>query len=1820
MGRLPSFPRTFTQGSKRYPTDFACVLAIIPARHFNSILPCLNPALPAGVHQEALKVYTYIFSLIGKDGLGQDLPYYLPGLSPVLEFASLLVKPPLLALFDTFIVALDPVDLRPALKGILLSLLPGLEEESSEEFERTHEILQHLKSAVAFKADEKEEAQNTSGNQFFWQCLFLVSITSVSRRQGVLAYLQRHLPRLGKAANFPNLVHERQEDQRPQLSYRIQAVISPEPGLLIRCFAAGLNDDQLLVQRGFLDLLVTHLPLNSEVLHSKVPSGDHVRLVTAAVSVIARREMSLNRRLWSWFLGPDEPSGGKKETSGTSGSADGPDATHGHRVRYFQQYGLNLLVQGILNMLEDDAATPAEKARPFRISLALMDQWEIGGFVAPKTFVPALKSVWRYQRVAPTPEAFDEVLRSANVFFDGVESGLIWDEISNKLLRATEMQVLDPHGFKQNLELTFFVIKNFNLQEEEMLTRHMPLLILSLLLKSKYSYVIIDGQHGTIGDDLVSQMLELTGKLLDMVPGRAFGVSTVKPTTLSRDTSFSLDHGNEKFLADMRKYYTDRRAGQSDSSPVDNMTIARLIVQNALKAVMDDLRSGRAAGKFIEAKISILEKLLRRTSLEHLLDVTEILSGIQQASQIFAGKRDVSFTFMNVATVLSLLETLHLALSSTSWLEHYYLRHILSNVLAGLWPYLSPSTPRSNVEAVRCVWKVQLLSVDKELVESSIVSLMVESNLDSTEQNIDTESARRFVTLWSYCNSNYGTHARRSSGIAPETPKTVSTLNRADNEQLLTRPLLLLLDSLENNKSDVFRFISGWLKSSANVQVIFSVLQQKLQATWDRHEELDIYTQKAETDDKSIDLDKQTYFLRTLSNLIEFTPREFWPSLLSQATERDLDQRVASKKPHPDSSRTEQANQSGTITCQMSLTKTCLRVLELGTMTDDRAKLSRSKQTAVSLLQEVILRSKSLDDIGVQVESTIIARLSTSTRHADCALQVSLMNLVSIWLRRRLSEKTRSPGTSHRRILSGDYSSQRTSSIERPDNEETYALPAIPPPSLFDCILEGLGSDGSQPVIHHWIRFLNSCLPYYNSSIFQILMPLVERFVKTIECLFENLRSSFQAEDVQDRIALAPIDTIVELLNGTEQVLARAHERLIEDELIQSSAKTPEQVQGFFGNMVSGVFTSDGQKSRSMTANNRLTVILCFKDAVKLCLRIWSWGADFSENSLHDPALSGSFNHTSLRLRNRARRVLEHMFAAEPLECLETLIEAWYGTRKPDKSDLPSVVVLNLLHVLDGSRPRNTIPAIFNALYSRTNPNALDPDRKSTLTSELLDSDLARFLVEYTRSLEDDAMDEIWSDCIAFLKDVLTNPLPHRQSLPKLLEFTALLGAKIDNTNFGENRKRRRELSDLFLRQLAATFTIKPLSFNVDTSTARNQKISDRSLPADRTHGRPADDDIVSVLAAIAPNTSKILADGDRITTASNIISAQVIVPTFRSKSFPQNVTLTFLDLLLSLTRIPEASKVWRKDIADAFNDPRLFCRYSHGLASSRWLPLIRQWIVLDKERMDELISRMPSPTSAGIMFGVGASSARLEADRKTQLNLRRLAMLLLAATGDSFVDRIGTIQEKIADLLTATAASSPSSITRAEIYMVLRGLILQVLPVHLGLIWPLITKELQEALSSLYPGRNRDKYNMHCIVHACKLLDVLVLVAPEDFQIRQWLFITDTIDAVYRPQGLEPRALVDELAEELDANAGTSQSGTYSVPVTSQSSDRKPLLTTEALQGIPNEELLDRALRPFLRQLSINAFEGIYSMTAFDWKAAYEDLLLDIFDENSLV
>src|SRR5690606_16691405 len=82
---------------------------------------CLNPSLPSGVHQKALEVYSYIFSVIGKDGLSRDLPLYFPGLASVLSFASLTVRAPFLDLLERYFVVLAPRSLRTALYSVVLA-------------------------------------------------------------------------------------------------------------------------------------------------------------------------------------------------------------------------------------------------------------------------------------------------------------------------------------------------------------------------------------------------------------------------------------------------------------------------------------------------------------------------------------------------------------------------------------------------------------------------------------------------------------------------------------------------------------------------------------------------------------------------------------------------------------------------------------------------------------------------------------------------------------------------------------------------------------------------------------------------------------------------------------------------------------------------------------------------------------------------------------------------------------------------------------------------------------------------------------------------------------------------------------------------------------------------------------------------------------------------------------------------------------------------------------------------------------------------------------------------------------------------------------------------------------------------------------------------------------------------------------------------------------------------------------------------------------------------------------------------------------------
>lgn len=486
------------------------------------------------------------------------------------------------------------------------------------------------------------------------------------------------------------------------------------------------------------------------------------------------------------------------------------------------------------------------------------------------------------------------------------------------------------------------------------------------------------------------------------------------------------------------------------------------------------------------------------------------------------------------------------------------------------------------------------------------------------------------------------------------------------------------------------------------------------------------------------------------------------------------------------------------ISLQTALIELCLQVLDQDATLDEpklRHKMSGLHSTAVLIIHHFLLGPTCNALTSLQLEPALIGRLLRYLDRDDIHVQPALLDTLYVALKARMLREPLRLTNSHRRTTSLDTvkSGSRTS-LNNERSEREQSVPDLPslPSQLLDCLIAGLSSQASRPILDTWIMFLGNCLPLYGDTLFQVMLPLVDCFCKNVRTAFENLQQNFKLSGAG--LAGEPETVLMLLLHGLEQTLARAHELLATQESKQVTVKSPEQPQGFFGNMVSGVFASESSRPRNESANRRLTVLLCFKDTVSMCYDIWSWGGDGLDGSSQDPASISSFSYSSIRLRNRARRTLEHLFAAEALECLETLIDIWRKSNTTSANS-QSGSIFNVLHALDGSRPRNTIPAIFNAIYTRTNPVALEPTRKSTLTSTLSDTDLVAFLVQYARSLEDDAMDEIWTDCMTFLRDVLTNPFPHRQTLSRLLEFTAILGEKVDNTIFGEQRRMRRDLA-----------------------------------------------------------------------------------------------------------------------------------------------------------------------------------------------------------------------------------------------------------------------------------------------------------------------------------------------------------------------------------------------------------------------------------------
>ncbi|NXY28613.1 DOP1 protein, partial [Pomatorhinus ruficollis] len=436
---------------------------------------CLHPALPGGVHRKALETYEIIFKIIGPKRLAKDLFLYSSGLFPLLANAAMSVKPTLLSLYEIYYLPLGKT-LKPGLQGLLTGILPGL-EEGSEYYERTNTLLEKVASAVDQSA--------------FYSALWGSLLTSPAVRLPGITYVLSHLNR--------------------KLSMEDQLyIIGSDIELMVEAVSTSVQDTSVLVQRSTLDLILFCFPFHM----SQATRPDMIRILSAALHVVLRRDMSLNRRLYAWLLGFDN-----------NGAPVGPRSTRHsnpeeHATYYFNTFSKEMLVQAMVGILQvngqGEESTLMQDLKPFRILISLLDKPELGPAILEDVLIEVFRTLYtqcKAELELQTEPSFNkdhtqlssklrenkktaELIKTANLLFNSFEPYYMWDYIARwfeECCRRTLHARLQtgPGGDSEQSELpltNFCLLVDFLLDIVSLPTRSMRVLC-------QETYIEIQTEH-----------------------------------------------------------------------------------------------------------------------------------------------------------------------------------------------------------------------------------------------------------------------------------------------------------------------------------------------------------------------------------------------------------------------------------------------------------------------------------------------------------------------------------------------------------------------------------------------------------------------------------------------------------------------------------------------------------------------------------------------------------------------------------------------------------------------------------------------------------------------------------------------------------------------------------------------------------------------------------------------------------------------------------------------------------------------------------------------------------------------------------------------------------------------------------------------------------------------------------------------------------------------------------------------------------------------------------------------------------------------------
>lgn len=476
--------------------------------------------------------------------------------------------------------------------------------------------------------------------------------------------------------------------------------------------------------------------------------------------------------------------------------------------------------------------------------------------------------------------------------------------------------------------------------------------------------------------------------------------------------------------------------------------------------------------------------------------------------------------------------------------------------------------------------------------------------------------------------------------------------------------------------------------------------------------------------------------------------------------------------------------------------------------------------------------------------------------------------------------------------------------------------------------------------------------------------------------------------------------------------------------------------------------------------------------------------------------------------RRAIQELLEPLISRRPHELLSAIIVTWMEGGALQQAQEQRRTLMELLTAIEPPNSGLVIGVLSDLFVWVTS----DPDKQLERMAEmqlcagLTSVGVLHLLQIYIQacSLDREQLAKAWTPLLLLIKHGVTHCNSPNSVVPVML--LRILDKYTKRSPLLADKKQRKELQDTTTAVLTSVIKIASSTagntsamLELDSEQLRvlvgcaEERVAPDLAGQCRLSGQAAPDVPLLALDAISSILAVLIfriwddRDKDKVVAFLGLVVPQllpVLKPT-SAERVPHAIKA--LSTLVALAEYTDIAKSWRKLLWDSFLDPGFFNLDVHTLRL--WGVLVDSLLMRPHEGPQALHELIHTKVSG--MF----SSKEAEIQNRARL-LKRLAFALFSGPYDSYSQHAPFIFEKLVESLRMGSRQLV-----AQVFLVMRVLLLRVSPAHTTSMWSVMMPEITRVLQS-------PSTDLNLTLAAFKLLDLVLVLNHDGFSCFRWVFL----------------------------------------------------------------------------------------------------------------